>query len=48
VLQNLGREIRECYRRAEECGRLAEAALIESTKADYLDMERRWRSLAHS
>jgi hypothetical protein len=48
TVQNLGREIRECYRRAEECGRLAEAALIESTKADYLDMERRWRSLAHS
>jgi hypothetical protein len=48
VLQNLSREIRECYHRAGECRRLAEATLIESTKADYLDMERRWLSLAHS
>ena len=48
MLQNLSKEIRECLRRAEECRRLANAALTESAKADYLAMERRWPSLAHS
>ena len=48
MLQNLSKEIRECLRRAEECTRLANAALTESAKADYLAMERRWLSLAHS
>jgi hypothetical protein len=48
MLQNLSGEIRECLRRAEECRRLAEAALIESTKTDYLEMEQRWLNLARS
>jgi hypothetical protein len=48
MLQKLGPEIRECYRHAELCKRLAETALTESGKADYLDMERRWLSLARS
>ena len=48
MLQNLSKDIRECYLRAEECGRLAETARTPSAKADYLAMERRWLSLAHS
>ena len=48
MLQNLSEDIRECYRRAEDCKRLAEGALTETGKADYLDMERRWLSLARS
>jgi len=48
MLQNLSEEIRECHRRAEECRRLAEEAGTETGKADYLDMERRWLSLASS
>jgi hypothetical protein len=48
MLQKLSKEIRECYLRAEECKRLAEAALTSSAKADFLDMERRWLSLARS
>jgi len=48
MLQNLSREIRECYLHAEECKRLADAAGTEAGKADYLDMERRWLSLASS
>jgi hypothetical protein len=48
MLQNLSKEIRECYLRAEECKRLAETARTPSAKADYLAMERRWLSLAHS
>jgi hypothetical protein len=31
-----------------QCKRLAEAALTEAAKADYLDMKRRWLSLARS
>lgn len=48
MLQNLSREVSDCLRRAEECRRLAESALTEAGKLDYLDMERRWLSLAHS
>ena len=48
MLQNLSKEIRECYHRAEECRRLAQAALTESVRTDYLDMERRWLALVHS
>jgi len=48
MLQNLSPEIRDCYNRAEHCKRLAETALTETVKADYLDMERRWLSLARS
>jgi len=46
LLQNLSEEIRECLRRA--CKRLAEAALTEAAKTDYLDVEQRWLSLARS
>jgi hypothetical protein len=42
MLQKLSPEIRECYRHAELCKRLGEAALTERGKAGYLDMERRW------
>jgi hypothetical protein len=48
MLQNLSKEIRECYLRAEQCKRLAEAALTPAAKDDFLGMERRWLSLAHS
>jgi len=41
-------EIRECYLHAEECKRLADAAGTETGKADYLDMERRWRTVPAS
>jgi hypothetical protein len=42
MLQNLSREIRDCYGRAEECKRLAAIALTDDIKAGFLDMERRW------
>jgi hypothetical protein len=38
----------ECYLRAEECKRHAETAIDPSSKADFLEMERRWLSLARS
>jgi hypothetical protein len=48
MLQNLSKDIRECYLQAEQCRRWAEIAPTQSEKADFLDMERRWLSLAHS
>jgi hypothetical protein len=48
MLQNLSNEIRECYLRAEQCKRLAEAAFTSSAESDFLAMETRWLSLAHS
>jgi hypothetical protein len=38
----------ECYRRAAEARRFADDAVNSFEKADFLDIERRWMSLAHS
>jgi hypothetical protein len=46
MLQNLNEEIRECLQRAEECRRCSEVEARPDTKADFLEMERRWLSLA--
>ena len=48
MLQNLSDEIRECFRRAEECRRLSKTALSQSAIQDYLNMEQRWLNLARS
>ena len=48
MLLKLSKEIRECYRRAEEARQKAEATDHLPTKAEYRDMERRWLSLARS
>jgi len=48
MLQNLSKEIRECYLRAEECKQQASTAMTPAAKTDFLDMECRWLSLAHS
>jgi hypothetical protein len=37
----------ECYRRATEARRMADAAANPSERADFLAIEQRWRSLAH-
>jgi hypothetical protein len=39
-------EIVECYRRAEEARRMAKAALTPWKKADLVEVEQRWLSLA--
>jgi len=46
MLQNLI-DTRECYLQAQQCRRWADVAPTPSAKADFLDMERRWLSLAH-
>jgi hypothetical protein len=48
MLQNLSQEIRECFRRAEECKRLTKTALTARAINDYLEMEQRWLALARS
>jgi hypothetical protein len=48
VLDNLNKDIRECYRHAEECARKAAAQIDEKTQQDFLDLEQRWLSLARS
>jgi hypothetical protein len=48
MLQNLSKDIRECYRCADECRQLAETAMSELARADYFAMEQRWLTLARS
>jgi hypothetical protein len=48
MLQILSVDIRECYLHAEQCRRWAEVAPTPTAKVDFLDMERRWLSLAHN
>jgi hypothetical protein len=38
--------ILDCYRRAAEARRTADAAVNPDTKSEFLDFERRWLSLA--
>ena len=37
MLKNLGEEIRECYRHAEDCARKAAAQIDLQLKADFVD-----------
>jgi hypothetical protein len=48
MLQKLTEEIAECYAHASHCREGVKQALDPSIKRDFLDMEWRWLSLAHS
>ena len=48
VLDNLSEQVRECLQHAEDCARKAAAQTDPKLKQDFLDMERRWLSLARS
>ena len=48
MLLQLREQIGECYRHAEKARRMANSATNPNTKADFLDVERRWLFLAHS
>jgi hypothetical protein len=41
MLQNLSKDIRECYHCAEECRHKAQTASTELMKANFLQMEQR-------
>jgi hypothetical protein len=48
VLQRPSKEIAECYRRAGHALERANCAMDAASKQEFLDMERRWLSLARS
>ena len=48
MLQNLSREVRECYQRAEVCAHGAQTAFDEETRQDFRALEKSWLKLAHS
>jgi hemerythrin-like domain-containing protein len=48
VLNNLSKEIRECYRHAEDCALKAIAHTDAQLKQSFLDLEQRWLFLARS
>ena len=48
MLNNLSEQVRECLRHAEDCARQAAAQTNGKMKEDFLDLERRWLSLARS
>jgi hypothetical protein len=48
MLEKLSDQIRDCYAHAAECARKAAAQTDPQLKQDFLDMERRWLTLAKS
>ena len=48
MLENLSEKVRNCLRHAEQCGHRAKIEPDPNLARDYLDMERRWLSLARS
>jgi hypothetical protein len=48
LLENLGEILRQCYERAEECARQAQAVQNKKLRTDYLRLEERWLKLARS
>jgi hypothetical protein len=48
MLQNLSKQVRHCLEHAEECAQRAKYERDPDLARDFLDMERRWLSLARS
>ena len=48
MLENVSEQIRECHDHAEDCARKAAAQTDSGLRQDFLDMERRWPTLAKS
>ena len=48
MLQHLSKQVRDCLQRAEECAYRANTEGDPGLARDYLEMERRWLSLARS
>lgn len=48
MLQTLSDDVRDCYRRAEDCAEKARGAATEELRADFLQLEKAWLTLAHS
>jgi hypothetical protein len=48
MLKQLGEQIRDCYRHAEDCAQKAAAQTEPELKRDFLNLERGWLLLAQS
>ena len=48
MLNSRSEQVRECLQHADDCARQAAAQTDAKMKADFLDLERRWLSLARS
>jgi hypothetical protein len=48
MLSKLSEEIAECYRHAENCAQRAKVESDPGLRQDFLDIERRWITLARS
>jgi hypothetical protein len=48
MLKNLSEQVRECLKHAEDCARVAAEQTCPNRKEEFLDLERRWLSLARS
>jgi len=48
MLDSVSQQIRDCYDHAEQCAQKAAAQNDPDLKQDFLDMERRWLTLAKS
>ena len=48
MLQNVSKEVRDCMQRAEECAYRAKIEGDPGLAGDFLEMQRRWLSLARS
>lgn len=48
MLNNLSEQVRECHRHAEQCAWQASVHTDSKLKDSYLEMERRWLTLARS
>jgi hypothetical protein len=48
VLESVSEDLTNCYFHAEECARQAASQTDPATKQEYVEMEKRWLSLARS
>ncbi len=48
MLRKLTDEVRNCYERADECGRKANASASAELRADFLLLQQSWLNLARS
>ena len=48
MLESVSQQIRDCYDHAEQCAQKAAAQTNPGLRQDFLDMERRWLTLAKS
>ena len=48
MLQSLSEDVRDCYRRADDCAEKAKVAATPQLRSDFLRLEKAWLMLARS